>query len=82
VASRPEAPRFIPYSNPDSGVAAFRIDQDHIDVLFRRGGIYRYSVRSVGRENLIEMVRLAREGRGLATYINQVVHDRYERQLR
>lgn len=72
---------FTPYLNPDSGVAFFRIARDHIDVVFRSGGIYRYSALSAGRENVDEMARLAREGRGLATFISRVVYHRYERRL-
>ena len=72
---------FTPYPNPDSGVAAYRIGRDHIDVAFREGGIYRYSVLSAGRTNLEEMARLARAGAGLATFISRVTYHLYEQRL-
>lgn len=72
---------FTPYLNRDSGVAAYRIARDHIDVAFRAGGIYRYSALSAGRGNLDEMARLARANRGLATFISRVTYHRFERQL-
>lgn len=72
---------FTPYPNRESGVAAYRIGRDHIDVAFREGGIYRYSVLSAGRTNLDEMARLARAGAGLATFISRVTYYLYEQRL-
>ena len=52
-AADPVPAGFAPFSNPDTGVAAFRIGCDHIDVAFKSGGIYRYPVLSAGRLNAL-----------------------------
>lgn len=72
-----------PYGNGDhvSGVAAFSAGRSHIDVRFRNGSVYRYTAASVGRDNLDRMVRLARAGQGLSTFISQHVATRYAARL-
>ena len=64
-----------------SGIAAYALGPGFIDVAFRDGGIYRYSARSVGAENLARMVQLARAGAGLNGFVNRAVWGRYERRL-
>jgi hypothetical protein len=70
----------IPYKNlsGNSGVRAFEIGKDFIDVVFHDGGVYRYTDRSAGIEAVDEMIKLAIEGRGLSAFISRVVKDRYE----
>lgn len=72
---------FALYPKPASGVAGYRIGRAHIDVMFREGGIYRYTVISAGKANLDEMARLARAGEGLATFISRVTYHLYEQRL-
>ena len=62
-----------PYRNlsGDAGVAAYELGPDWIRIQFIRGGTYRYTRDSVGSRKLKEMKRLAEEGRGLTTFINQ-----------
>ena len=69
-----------PYKNPEghSGVAAYRIGRDYIDVEFAGGDIYRYTSASAGRTHLAIMKKLARAGQGLSTFISQAVRDGYE----
>lgn len=55
----------------NSGVLAYRILDDAIDVQFIGGTIYRYSKASAGMRHLAALKRLARAGAGLATYISQ-----------
>lgn len=57
--------------NPDSPVVAYGIAADALWVAFNTGHRYRYTTRSVGSRHLREMIRLARAGRGLGTYIAQ-----------
>lgn len=72
---------FTPYPKPDSGISAYRIGRDHIDVAFRKGGLYRCSVLSAGGADLDEMARLARKGDGPETFISRVTHHLYEQRL-
>jgi hypothetical protein len=65
----------------DSGVVAYAIDTGSITVQFRGGDRYLYTDASAGAENIAQMQRLARLGRGLCSYISQVVKNRYERKL-
>lgn len=58
-----------PYGNPNSGVEAYEIGADRISVKFKRGGIYTYTYASAGAGHIEEMKRLARNNRGLNTYI-------------
>ncbi len=68
-----------PYRNRsgDSGVLAFELGDDWIGVRFRSGKTYRYTAATPGADHVAEMKRRAFAGQGLATYINQVVGDRY-----
>jgi hypothetical protein len=64
-----------------SGVIAFEIRADAIIVQFKEGGRYLYDGRAPGLRHVHAMQRLAREGRGLATYINRHVREDFARQL-
>lgn len=72
-----------PYKNlsGDSGVVAYDIGEEHIDVQFRHGEAYRYDYPSAGAEHIENMKLLARAGRGLSTYISRYVKDRYGSKL-
>ena len=62
-----------------SGVAAFDIGRDWIDIRFKdHPRIYHYGPAKPGRTHVDRMKPLARAGRGLATYINKYVRDNYE----
>ena len=66
--------------NGNSGVTDYEIGADHIQVWFHSGKSYRYSYPGgAGRDHVEQMKRLAAAGRGLATYLTQHVHDRYDR---
>ena len=60
-----------PYKNlkGDSGVVAYAIGGDFIDVKFKGGARYRYSHRSAGEDTVDAMKLLAVAGRGLSTLI-------------
>jgi hypothetical protein len=70
-----------PYSNhsADSGVSAFELGADYIDVEFRGGRVYRYSHARAGQIHVERMKQLARAGRGLSSYIGQYVHELHDR---
>jgi hypothetical protein len=61
----------------DSGVLSYRSMPSAIKVEFVDGKIYTYTYASAGRDQVEQMKRLARAGRGLSTYISQHVRDGY-----
>lgn len=63
----------------DSPIVAYKILGDAIIVKFHDRPPYRYSYASAGLENVERMKRLARAGRGLATFISRTVKDRYDK---
>jgi hypothetical protein len=65
----------------DSGVRYFAVGPSSIRIWFKDGDGYEYDSRRPGREHVEAMKRLAAEGRGLATYINQNVRANYARKL-
>lgn len=64
-----------------SGVIAYEIEKGAITVAFIGGARYMYTIASAGAANIERMHELAKEGRGLATFISRNVHDRYARKL-
>lgn len=69
-----------PYANfnGNSGVESYDIAEGQIIVQFKRGKKYRYTSESTGVSEIAEMQNRARKGKGLATYISQVVKKNYE----
>lgn len=65
-----------------TGVIAFQLGKDYIDVEFRDGRIYRYSFTKPGKPAVTEMKRLATKGKGLTTYINKYVRKNYEQKIK
>lgn len=61
-----------PYRNfgGRSGVRYFAVGPSSIRIWFKDGDGYEYDGHRPGREHVEVMKRLAKEGRGLATYIN------------
>lgn len=74
-------PRYRDLSG-ESGVVAYETTPDAILVGFKDGKVYLYNYAVPGRQDVEEMKRLAARGRGLSTYIAQMVRDRYARRLR
>ncbi len=68
------------YRNLDghSGVVAYAIADDAIDVKFTGGDVYRYSYRTPGPAHVEAMKALALAGRGLSTYIARHVREDYD----
>jgi hypothetical protein len=65
----------------NSGVRFYAIGPTFICVWFDDGRGYEYNNTKAGKRHVDEMKRLAEEGRGLATYINQHVRGNYVRKL-
>ena len=75
--------RMTPYRNRSgqSGVSAFQLLDNAIVVRFIDGSTYRYGVERPGRHHVGRMKSLAMAGRGLATYINRYVREKYEERI-
>jgi hypothetical protein len=72
-----------PYRNlsGSSGVVAFESGDHHIDIQFQDGHRYRYDYAKPGQKEVETMKSLARTGKGLATFINQNVRERFAKRL-
>lgn len=57
----------------ESGVESYEIGHGSIIVKFVSGWIYEYTDATTGKENILQMQKLAISGRGLNTFINQNV---------
>jgi hypothetical protein len=68
-----------PYGDPggSSGVVAYDAGPDFIRVAFRNGSVYLYTYASAGAANIEHMKHLAQSNRGLTTFINTRVWNRY-----
>jgi hypothetical protein len=64
-----------------SGVVAYEIHDDAIDVEFANGDVYRYDTTAPGPVDVEMMKRFARAGRSLTTYISKYVKERYAAKL-
>ncbi len=60
------------------GVIAFQILPDAIDVEFDSGWVYHFSYTKPGPARVEHMKALARDGRGLSTFISKFVKNRFE----
>jgi hypothetical protein len=70
----------IPYKhgNPNAGILNYEIAHNGIILEFEdRKHRYLYTAEKPGPHHLQEMLRLAFEGRGLTTYVNQHVRENY-----
>lgn len=66
----------------NSGVTAYEISDNGISVEFNHDAIYRYTYTSAGKRSIEKMKRLAAEGKGLSTYISQMVKEKFEVKLK
>ncbi len=65
----------------DAGVLRYRSNADSIKIEFQDGSTYLYTYRSASRIKIETMKKLAKEGQGLTTYINQHVRGSYASKL-
>ena len=65
-----------------SGVTAYASSEDAILVEFRHGAVYLYTQDAIGAKPLATMQQLARNGRGLGTFISQNVRRDFNRKLK
>jgi hypothetical protein len=66
----------------DSGVSAYEVGRDSITLEFKDTRTYVYDYRVPGMKEVEVMKQLAPKGRGLATFVNKHVRNRYAARLR
>ncbi|MGE5523123.1 MAG: hypothetical protein ACM3SS_05355 [Rhodospirillaceae bacterium] len=78
------ASQLVPYRDlqGNSGVVAYYAGDAYIIVEFQDGAVYLYNATAPGQLHVEEMIRRARQGSGLATYIKQEVREHYALKLR
>lgn len=65
-----------------SKVTMYELAKDVVTVRYANQEVYRYSNQSAGRENVSKMKVLAQAGKGLETFINANVKEKFARKVR
>lgn len=65
-----------------SSVATFELAKDSVKVRFTNQSVYLYSNQATGMDNVRQMKTLAEAGKGLGTFIESKVKDKYARKVR
>lgn len=65
-----------------STVTAFEIAKDAVKVRFADNSVYLYSNQATGSANISKMKTLAEAGKGLGTFIEASVKDKFARKVR
>lgn len=66
----------------NSEVARYEITKDSVTIRFTTCSVYKYSNQSAGPGNISQMKSLALAGKGLGTFINANVKERFSRKIR
>ena len=81
----PKKPKiFRRYKNlgGQSKVAAYEISKDGVTIRFANNSVYRYTNQSADPKNIKKMKDLAIAGKGLGTFIEANLKERYLRKVR
>ena len=81
----PKKPKlFIRYKNlsGDSKVLRYEITKDVVTVEFKNNSVYNYSNQSTDPATIAKMKTLATAGKGLGTFIEANVKNRFMRKIR
>jgi hypothetical protein len=65
-----------------STVARYQIDKDSVMIRFTDSSVYRYTNQSAGPDNISQMKKLALAGKGLGTFIESKLKDRFLQKVR
>ncbi|MES2566793.1 MAG: hypothetical protein V4565_08000 [Bacteroidota bacterium] len=65
----------------NAGILSYSLGKDYIKIMFKRGETYLYTYNSTGKTRIEKMKKLALAGKGLTTYINIFVKNKYESKL-
>ncbi|WP_438014781.1 hypothetical protein WMF18_28320 [Sorangium sp. So ce315] len=66
----------------NSGVDTYKIEEESIEIRFKRGDTYLYTYQAPGRHHVERMKDLALVGRGLNAFIRIYVKGNYDKKLR
>ena len=66
----------------DSKIAAYEIAKDSMTIRFADASVYRYTNQTADPRNISKMKSLALAGKGLGTFIDANVKDRFLRKIR
>jgi hypothetical protein len=66
----------------DSKVAKYHIEKDSLTIRFANHSVYLYSNQSADPVNISKMKTLALAGKGLGTFIDANVKDRFARKIK
>ena len=66
----------------NAGILAFSEGVDFIQLKFQDGSVYLYNYKSAGKQRVEQMKRLAKSGKGLTTFVNQHVREKYASRLK
>lgn len=81
----PKRPKqFHKYKNlgGKSKVARYELQKDAVNIKFTDGSAYRYTNQTADPKNISKMKTLALAGKGLGTFIDATVKDRFCRKIR
>lgn len=81
----PKRPKlFLRYKNLGgaSKVVRYQTTKDVVTVQFSNNSVYNYSNQSAGEDNIAKMKTLAAAGKGLGTFIETNLKDRFMRKIR
>lgn len=67
--------------NGNSGIKAYKISGESIEIQFADGSVYLYNYEVNGKRTIEIMKGLAEKGIGLTTYINREVRDQFAKKL-
>ena len=65
-----------------STVLKYELEKDAVNIKFADRSQYRYTNQSAGPENIKKMKELALAGKGLGTFVEKNLKDRFERKIR
>jgi len=68
--------------NGKSTVAQYLIGKDIVTIGFTTHAVYQYSNQSAGSKNISQMKTLALAGKGLGTFIDTNLKDKFARKIR
>lgn len=67
--------------NKNSGIHSYEIRPGSIIIKFTDGEVYLYTYASTGKQKINQMQQLAKAGKGLSTFINRHVREKYEKKI-